>query len=178
LQLRARRTRSGRQTTYTYAANGIDLLEIRQTTGGMNDLLGTYANCVVHRPQVWTDASGQTTTHAYNGAGQLLSVTNPRQETTTYSYNAAGYLVGVTGAIAGATATLTIRRIWAAANGYRFGWLARDLSQEKRLEVDIGSGLDPTESGAAGIGKERHGKERGPHWHDWRRPNEHICPNR
>ena len=28
----------GRQTSYTYASNGVDLLEVRQTTGGMNDL--------------------------------------------------------------------------------------------------------------------------------------------
>ena len=31
----------GRQTTYTYGTNGVDLLEVRQTTGGMNDLLAT-----------------------------------------------------------------------------------------------------------------------------------------
>ena len=34
----------GRQTSYTYAANGIDLLEVRQTSPGVNDLLASYGD--------------------------------------------------------------------------------------------------------------------------------------
>src|SRR5690606_18187770 len=61
----------GRETTYTYAANGIDLLEVRNTTGGGNDLLATYSNHTAsHLPQTMTDAAGQTTTTAYDGFGQ------------------------------------------------------------------------------------------------------------
>ncbi len=32
----------GRRTSYVYAANGLDLAEVRQTTGAMNDLLAVY----------------------------------------------------------------------------------------------------------------------------------------
>jgi YD repeat-containing protein len=35
----------GRQTTYTYAADGVDLLQVRQATAGGSDLLATYVKC-------------------------------------------------------------------------------------------------------------------------------------
>jgi RHS repeat-associated protein len=98
----------GRTTTYSYASNAIDLLEVRQTTGGLNDVLAQLASYTTgHRPQAITDAAGQTTTLTYNAAGQVLTVTNPKQETTTYGYNAAGYLTSVTGPVSGATTTIT-----------------------------------------------------------------------
>ena len=100
----------GRRTSYVYAANNIDLLEVRQTTGSMNDLLATYSNYnVTHLPQTITDAAGQTTTFTYNAAGQVLTVTNAKSETTTYAYDTAGhgYLQSVTGPVAGATTTYT-----------------------------------------------------------------------
>ena len=98
----------GRQTSYTYASNGIDLLEVRQTTGGMNDLLASYANYnAQHQPQSVTDAAGQTTTMTYNAAGQVLTVTNAKNETTTSTYDADGRLQTVTGPVAGATTSYT-----------------------------------------------------------------------
>jgi YD repeat-containing protein len=33
----------GRSRTFSYAANGIDVLEVRQTTGGINDLIASYS---------------------------------------------------------------------------------------------------------------------------------------
>jgi RHS repeat-associated protein len=97
----------GRRTTYTYAANGIDLLEARQTTGGMNDLLATYGNyTATHRPQTIVDAAGQTTTATYNSAGQVLTITNPKLETTTFAYDTGGKLTSVTGAVPGAVTTI------------------------------------------------------------------------
>lgn len=69
----------GRQTTYSYAANGIDLLEVRQVNGGTTDLLATYANyTALHVPGTVTDAAGQTTPTTYNATGQPLTVTKPR----------------------------------------------------------------------------------------------------
>jgi RHS repeat-associated protein len=68
----------GRQTTYTYALNGTDLLEVRQTSPGVNDLLASFANYNErHQPGSVTDAAGQTTTYTYNASGQILTVTTP-----------------------------------------------------------------------------------------------------
>jgi RHS repeat-associated protein len=97
----------GRQTTYTYATNNIDLLEVRQT-GGVNHLLATYSNYTsLHQPQTFVDAAGKTFTYTYNSAGQLLTETNPLSETTTYAYDTDGYLTSVTGAVTGSTRTFT-----------------------------------------------------------------------
>ena len=97
----------GRQTTYTYAANGIDLLEARQVNGGGTDLLATYAGyTALHLPATVTDGAGQTTTTTYNAAGQPLTVTNAKSEVTTYTYQAGtGYLQTVTGPVANSTTT-------------------------------------------------------------------------
>ena len=76
----------GRRTSYTYAANGLDLLEVRQTTGTLNDLLATYGSYTSgHLPQTVTDAAGQPTTLTYTAAGQVLTRTNALNETTTAS---------------------------------------------------------------------------------------------
>ncbi|MCC7124014.1 MAG: RHS repeat protein [Acidobacteria bacterium] len=97
----------GRTTTYAYATNGIDLLEMRQArTGGGTGLVQSYGSYVNHRPGTVTDAAGQTTTTTYNTAGQPLTVTNAKSETTTYTYDAVtGDLLTVTGPLTGATTT-------------------------------------------------------------------------
>ena len=98
----------GRQQTLTYAANGIDLLDVRQTTGGLTDLLASFGTYTTqHRPQTMTDAAGQTTTATYNAAGQVLTRINAKAETTTYVYDASGYLQSVTGPVSGASTTFT-----------------------------------------------------------------------
>lgn len=98
----------GRETTYTYAANGLDVLEVRQTKPGGSDLLAQYANYTAsHQPQTVTDAAGQTTTLTYNAAGQVLTSTNAKQETTTYAYDPDGQLQLVSGPVAGAATTYT-----------------------------------------------------------------------
>jgi RHS repeat-associated protein len=100
----------GRRTSYVYAANNIDLIEMRQTTGSMNDLLATYSDYnAQHRPQIMTDAAGQTSTLTYSTNGAVLTVTNAKNETTTYAYDSAGhgYLQSVNGPVAGAATTYT-----------------------------------------------------------------------
>jgi YD repeat-containing protein len=98
----------GRRTSYTYAANGIDLTQVRQTTGSVNDLVASYGGYTAqHLPTTMTDAAGQTTLATYNAFGQVLTVTNPKSETTTNAYDSAGYLQSVTGPITGATTTYT-----------------------------------------------------------------------
>jgi YD repeat-containing protein len=98
----------GRQTSYTYGPNGVQVLEVRQTTGGLNDLLASFANFTpALLPQTITDAAGQTTTVTYTAAGQVLTTTNAKAETTTYGYAPDGRLLSVTGPVSGATTTYT-----------------------------------------------------------------------
>jgi YD repeat-containing protein len=98
----------GRRTTYVYAANGADLLEVRQTTGVQDDLLAGFSNyTATHRPQTIVDGAGKTTTVTYNSAGQPLTVTNPRSEVTTLTYNTDGQLLTVDGPGSGDTTTYT-----------------------------------------------------------------------
>jgi RHS repeat-associated protein len=115
-QVVARTDAAGRETTYAYAANGVDLLEVRQTRPGGYDVLAQYgAYTAGHQPQTLTDAAGQTITLTYNGAAQVLTSTNAKQEVTTYSYDANGRLQSVSGALAEATTTYAYDgygRVW------------------------------------------------------------------
>lgn len=96
----------GRQTTYVYAANNVDLLEVRQTTAGINELLSSATYNDRHLPLTTTDASGQSTSYTYNARGQLLTATNAKGETTTRTYNADGYLTAIDGPLPGAEDTV------------------------------------------------------------------------
>jgi RHS repeat-associated protein len=98
----------GRETLYEYAANGLDLLTVKQKNGGGQDLLETRTWNGQHRPSTVTDAAGQTTTYTYNTSGQVLTVTNAKSETTTYTYSTPdSYLTSVTGPVTGATTSFT-----------------------------------------------------------------------
>lgn len=77
----------GRSTTYSYHANDIDLHEVRQTTGGINQLLSKMENYVGHLPQTITDAAGQQTGILYNARGQVETVTNAKGEVTKFVYD-------------------------------------------------------------------------------------------
>jgi YD repeat-containing protein len=91
----------GRAFSFVYATNGIDLLEVRQTRGGNDQLLFRATYNATHLPLTQTDAAGQTTTFTYNARGQLLTRTNPKGEATTNIYNANGYLIMVDGPLPG-----------------------------------------------------------------------------
>ena len=97
----------GRTFSYIYDTNGIDLLEIRMTRAGKNELLYKTTYNAQHQPLTHTDAAGQTTTNTYNSRGQLLNTSNPKGETTTYTYNTNGYLIAVDGPLPGTNDTLT-----------------------------------------------------------------------
>jgi YD repeat-containing protein len=97
----------GRETQYTYAANGLDVAEVRQKVSGSTELLYSATYNSQHRPLTVTDAAGETTTFTYNAAGQVLTVTNAKSETTTYAYDTNGYLQSVTGPVSGATTSYT-----------------------------------------------------------------------
>jgi RHS repeat-associated protein len=97
----------GRETVFEYAANGIDLVTVKQKNGTGFDTLETRTYNGRHEPLTVSDASGQMTTYLYNAAGQIESVTNAKNETTTYSYNATKQLTGISGPVPGATTTFT-----------------------------------------------------------------------
>jgi RHS repeat-associated protein len=98
----------GRTLSYTYDSNGIDLLEIRQTRLGQNELLAKGTYNAQHCPATITDASGQTTTFTYNSRGQLLTITDPLNESTTCDYDTNGYLLSVDGPLPGTNDVTTM----------------------------------------------------------------------
>ena len=91
----------GRETLTDYAANGIDVIRIRQKNGSSYDTVASFTWNSQHRPLSSTDAAGKTTTNTWNARGQLLTTTNPLNETTTFTYNAQGYLVTIDPPLAG-----------------------------------------------------------------------------
>lgn len=92
----------GRTTNYNYAANGIDVLTVKQVNAqGGEDLLATYSWNSQHLPVTVTDASGSVTTFSYNARGQITSVTNARGHSVSYVYNAQGYLMSADGPLPG-----------------------------------------------------------------------------
>lgn len=97
----------GRATSYTYSADGMDLLEVRNSTAGGNEVLAKYTYDARHLPLSATDASGRSTSFTYNAAGQPSTITNPNGEATTFTYDPNGYLQQVQGPVTGATTTFT-----------------------------------------------------------------------
>jgi RHS repeat-associated protein len=90
----------GRVTSYVYAANAVDLLEVRQTTGASNELQEKFTYNALHEPLTETDAAGQVTTFTYNAQDQLLTRKNAKNELTTYAYGGpvpSGCLASITG---------------------------------------------------------------------------------
>lgn len=77
----------GRMTSYVYAANNIDLLEVRQGSATTGALLMSYSIYLNHQPQTITDAAGQVTQIVYNARGQIESISRPLGEVTTFTYH-------------------------------------------------------------------------------------------
>lgn len=101
----------GRVTSYVYSADGLDLLEVRNVTGSLNDLLAKYTYNAQHKPLTAVDAAGQTTTFSYNAFGQIATITNPKNETTTLAYDTNGYLVQVDGPMVGSTTSFAYDQV-------------------------------------------------------------------
>jgi len=98
----------GRVTTYTYAANHIDLTDVTQlTAGGVQASLAHFVYNTQHRATSVTDAAGQVTLLTYNAAQQLKTVTNALSQVTTYNYNPSGDLTSVVNANNQTAATYT-----------------------------------------------------------------------
>lgn len=89
----------GRETLYTYAPNGIDVVDVQQQDGSALDTIAQYTYNTQHEPLTYTNAAGRTTTYTYNARGQLVSETDPLGNTTSYSYSGSGYLTNITNAL-------------------------------------------------------------------------------
>ncbi len=96
----------GRTMSFIYDTTGIDLLEVRQTRAGNNELLLKQTYNSQHLPLTVIDAAGQTSTYTYNARGQLLTATNPKNETTKFSYDANAYLLAIDGPLTGTNDTI------------------------------------------------------------------------
>ncbi|HXP61986.1 MAG TPA: cysteine peptidase family C39 domain-containing protein, partial [Dongiaceae bacterium] len=97
----------GRSMTYLYSTNLVDLLEVRQTTGTNDDLIGRFLYNSQHLPTAVFDAAGQMTTNTYNARGELLTSTDPKGETTTMTYDSNGYLLSIVGPLGPAIDTVS-----------------------------------------------------------------------
>jgi RHS repeat-associated protein len=93
---------AGRTRSFIYATNDVDLLEVRQTRAGNNELLVRATYDSRHLPLSIRDAAGQTTYFGYNSRGQILNVTNAKNEVVSFSYDPSGYLLAVDGPLSGA----------------------------------------------------------------------------
>src|SRR6202023_2801980 len=82
---------AGRQITYTYAANGIDLLTITNTTSSPGDVLATLTYNSQHEPLTITGANGATAKYQYNAAGQPTQFTEQLGNVTSYTYDGSGH---------------------------------------------------------------------------------------
>ena len=110
---------AGRITSYTYDANGIDLLKVSNTTTTPTEIMLTLTYDLQHLPVSLTDASGQTSTVTYDPRGLQTSTTDPLGHATTYAYDANGHMTGVKGADPSATFAFTydsVGRIATAAD--------------------------------------------------------------
>ena len=94
---------SGLTTTYTYAANAIDVIKIERSTASAETSVETFSYDDRHHLLSHTDATGVTVRYTYNAAGQRESSTDGRGQTTTYRYDPKGYVQSVTDPRAGVT---------------------------------------------------------------------------
>jgi YD repeat-containing protein len=92
----------GRQFTYTYASNNMDLLAITDFAGSP---IGQWAYgnpSAPHRPTSYINGSGQTTQYSYNTPySELATITDPNSNVTTLSYDSSGYLTQIQGPLSG-----------------------------------------------------------------------------
>ncbi len=96
-----------RTNQFTYAANGIDLIETRHVVGATTELLGAVSYNSQHLPLRATNAAGKVTSFGYNAYGQLTSLTNAKGETVTMSYDGNGFLTNVVGSLPNSKVSFT-----------------------------------------------------------------------
>ena len=94
---------AGRTTSFTYAPNMIDMVQVLQAAPEGDQQLAGYTYNGQHRPLSYTNAAGQATRYTYNAAGQLTQTALPLGRVWQFGYDALGRLtqiVNPNGAIA------------------------------------------------------------------------------
>jgi RHS repeat-associated protein len=91
----------GRSFSYFYDTNGVDLLEMRMTRQGKNELLLKASYNRNHQQTTVTDAAGLTTAYGYNALGLIQYLTNANGAVTTFTYDPNGYMLAIDGPQAG-----------------------------------------------------------------------------
>ena len=137
----------GRTTTYSYAANEVDLLTVQQLTASPSiyTTIATYGHYnSQHEPQTYTGADGQTWQYTYNMAGQLSTVTDPNSYVTTYNYDSLGRLANVTNANNATALTLTYDNAdrihtWTDSQGYTLTYNYDNLDRVIRISYPDGT---------------------------------------
>jgi len=81
-----------RTRSYTYAANGIDLVA---HNGPNNNLIAGFGYNSYHQVTTRTNAVGEITSFSYDNIGRLAQQTTPAGLATTYSYGTSGRLAVV-----------------------------------------------------------------------------------
>lgn len=135
---------TGRETFFTHAPNGVDLIEVAQKTQSGQDILFQATYDHRHLPLTITDAADQTTTFTYNAAGQPLTVTNALGQITTYVYDAQGYLTEVRNANDVTAARFTYDAYGRVASvtdaeGYTLGFLYDPLNRLTEVRYPDGT---------------------------------------
>jgi RHS repeat-associated protein len=97
----------GRMLSYDYATNNIDLIGMRMTRNGKNEVLMSATYDAQHLPLTLTDPAGQTVRFTYNSRGQLLTVTDAKNSVSTLTYDSNGFLVSFTGPLQGTSDVAT-----------------------------------------------------------------------
>ncbi len=95
----------GRTFSFNYSTNEVDLLEVRQTRAGQNELLISATYNSQHLPLTVKNAARQATSFSYNARGQILAITNPLSHVATFAYDTNGYLLAVDGPLPGTNDT-------------------------------------------------------------------------
>lgn len=96
----------GRRTTLTYAANGVDVLTVANTTSG-TQTLATVTYNAQHLPLTIRGADGVTRSFEYNAAGQPTRLVDGLGNATTRNYDSSGYLTRIQGPISAAALSFT-----------------------------------------------------------------------
>jgi RHS repeat-associated protein len=104
---------AGRVVTFHYAANSIDLTEVRRWSGGVSTVVESRTYDSSHNLLSATDALGNSLTYTYNAKGQLQTATGPPAAgqsagpITTYAYNANDQMITADDSRPGTTVSFT-----------------------------------------------------------------------
>jgi RHS repeat-associated protein len=85
----------GRELTFDYAENQVDLVRIKRKSASGYDALAQFTYNDQHRPLTYMDPAGQVTAYDYSSEGLLTRVINPLGHVTRYEYDDQGYLTGI-----------------------------------------------------------------------------------